>query len=247
VENVRNQQLSNLKSEVYSLSKTPQGRLEAMISVFSTWSEDVDKQKIMREIAIQMDFHDIDLLRKLIDEQVIKLKSKNSTDLTDQILFIIIGALKFEIKREAFSKHWELAELSLHSVLTVSNKSKINLFYAILFSSFVILIGAIFYINHHQPLLGPTKKVDLEGNYYLDSTEPIPSPYVPAHFYSLRKEMGKSVCLIPQAATLPSEQRAAFLKFVNTGEIELDQLTNLQAALSLVHCEYTPLTIRLKH
>jgi hypothetical protein len=244
---MRNQQLNNLRTEVYSKSTSPKGRLKALISVFSNWSEDAEKQKLMRDIAVKMDFHDIEFLRNLIDEQVLKLKVKKPNDLTDQVLFIIIGALKFEINREAFSKHWQLAELSLDSVLTVSRTRNLSLFSTIILSGLILVIGAIFYINHHKPIGTDTRSVNLTGNNYLDSTEPIPSPYVPSHFYSLRKEMGKSVCIIPQAATLPQEQRAAFLKFIKTGEIDLDQLANLQAALSLVHCEYTPLTIRLNH
>lgn len=247
MDTIRNQHISSLRSEIAGRASSPGDRLKAMISVFSSWSEDAEKQKIMREIAVKMDSQDINLLRTIIDEQVTKLKAKNTHDLTDQILFIIIGALKFEIKREAFSKHWQLAELSLNSVLSDSQKRRIGLFNSLLLASFLILITAIVFINNNKLQVAKTKKVDLVGNYYLDSTEPIPSPYVPSHFYSLRKEMGKSVCIIPQAATLPAEQRAAFLTFINTGEIELNQLTNLQAALSLVHCEYTPLTIRLKH
>jgi hypothetical protein len=247
MDTARNEQISNLRLEIQQRGKTPKERLKALISVFSSWSEDAEKQKIMRDIAVKMDFKDIEQLRTLINEEVVKLKISNSPNLTDQILFIIIGALKFEIKREAFSKHWQLAELSLNSVLTVSNRSMISYVNVVLFASFAILIGAISYITIHQPLGISAKSVKLVGNHYLDSTEPIPSPYVPAHLYSLRKEMGKSVCIIPQAATLPQEQRAAFLSFIRTGEIELDQLTNLQAALSLVHCEYTPLTIRLTH
>lgn len=247
LEFMRNQQLNNLRSEVYSKSTTPKGRLKALISIFADWSEDTEKQKLMREIAVKMDFQDIIFLRNLIEEQILKLKLKKTNDLTDQILFIIIGALKFEINREAFSKHWQLAELSLDSVLTISNTRSFNLFSFIILSGFILVIGGIFYINHHNPIGLDTKSVTLTGNNYLVSTEPMPSPYVPSHFYSLRKEMGKSVCIIPQAATLPQEQRAAFLTFIKTGEIELDQLTNLQAALSLVHCEYTPLTIRLNH
>lgn len=244
---MRNQQLDNLRAEVYGSSNTPKGRIKALITVFSSWSEDADKQQVMREIATKMDFQDIDFLRNLINEQVLKLKVKNPNDLTDQILFIIIGALKFEIKREAFSKHWQLAELSLNSVLTVSNNKNVSWFSFTIFSGLVLLAGAIIYVNQHKPVGLETKTVSLTGNNYLDSTEPMPSPYVPSHLYTLRKEMGKSVCIIPQAATLPQEQRAAFLSFIKTGEIELDQLTNLQAALSLVHCEYTPLTIRLNH
>ncbi|MGQ3169171.1 MAG: hypothetical protein ACT6RZ_00755 [Methylophilus sp.] len=247
METIRNQELNNLKTEIHSLAKTPKGRLKAIISVFSDWSDDVDKQKVMRDIALKMDFNDIEQLRNIITEQVASLNIKKPNDLTDQILFIVIGALKFEIKRETFSKHWQLAESSLDSVLTVSNRSQVGLFNAVLLSGFILIIGAILYINQHQPLGMQPKTVSLTGNNYLDSTEPMPSPYVPSHFYSLRKEMGKSVCLIPQAATLPAEQRAAFLNFIKTGEIDLDQLTNLQAALSLVHCEYTPLTIRLNH
>lgn len=247
MEATRNQHINNLRLEVSNRAQAPKERLKALITVFAAWSEDSEKQKVMREIAVKMDFHDIDQLRHLINEQVVKLRVKNPNDLTDQILFIIIGALKFEIKREAFSKHWQLAELSLNSVLVVSNRTKIGWFNAVLLSSFIVLIGAIVYINQHRQLVLPAQKVSLVGHNYLDSTEPIPSPYVPSHFYSLRKEMGKSVCIIPQATTLPAEQRAAFLKFVNTGEIQLDQLTNLQAALSLVHCEYTPLTIRINH
>lgn len=105
---MKNQQLNNLRSEVYSKNTTPKGRLKALISVFAHWSEDAEKQKLMREIAVKMDFHDIDFLRNMIDEQVLKLKVKKTNDLTDQILFIIIGALKFEINRDAFSKHWQL-------------------------------------------------------------------------------------------------------------------------------------------
>lgn len=243
----RQQIISNLKSEIYSQGNSPKARLNALITIFSKWSEDTEKQKLMRKIAVEMDSHDIAALRSLIQEQVEHLGVKNINNLTDQILFIIIGAFKFEIKRDAFSKPWQLAELSLNSVLSGSSKGNLGLFNSLLLGGFLILISAITYINFQQSNLSNTKRIDLEGNNYLDSTQPIPSPYVPSHYYSLRKEMGKSVCIIPQAATLPAEQRSAFLTFIKTGEIELNQLANLQAALSLVHCEFTPLTIRLNH
>jgi hypothetical protein len=245
----RNQKISNLRTDMLRLGNTPQDRLKGLITIFSSWSEDAEKQKLMQEIALEMDNCDIVAFRNLIQEQVNLLKIKNTEDLTEQILFIVIGAFKFEINRNASSTHWNLAGLSLNSVLSGTGKDKkyygLN---SVLTGSFLVLITAIWIINSQYNSANSKKKLEFEASTQLEPLpQPIPNPYVPSHFYSLREQMGKSICLIPQAPTLPAEQRAAFVNFLNTGAIEMDQLANLQAALSLVHCEYVPLTIHIEH
>ena len=247
MDTVRIQEITNLRAEIYRKAKTPKDRLKALISTFANWSNDESKHKLMREIAIKMNAKEIDTLRSLIYEQVHKINAKSANVLTDQILFIIIGAFKFEIKRDGFSKPWELAELSLNSILAAPQKSRLGTFNTLLLASFLLLMTAIFFFNNQPNFGSQSKKTNLQVNTYIDSVQPLPSPFVPSHFYSLRNQMSKSVCLIPQAATLPAEQRAAFLTFLNTGEIEMSQLTNLQRALSLVHCEFMPLTLSLNH
>ncbi len=240
-----NQELSNLKDEIYRNAKSPKDRLRALISTCSSWSEDPLKQIIIREIAVNMNSGHVSFLRNFIREQVESLNVKDANNLSDQILFIFLGALKFEIQRDAFSKHWQLAESSLESIISVSNKLKFGTFNRVLLGSFLVLITAIIYFNNLPTIESPSKYNNVEVNTYLEPRQPVPSPFVPSHFYSLRNQMSKSVCMIPQAATLPAEQRAAFITFLNTGEIEMSQLTNLQAALSLVHCEFIPLTLTL--
>jgi len=245
----RNQKISNLRTDIHRLGNTPQDRLKGLITIFSSWSKDAEKQKLMQEIALDMDHCDIDAFRNLIQEQVNLLKIKNTEDLTEQILFIVLGAFKFEINRNASSTHWNLAGLSLNSVLSGTGKSKkyygLN---SVLIGSFLVLITAIWIINSQYNSANSKRKLAFEASTQLEPLpQPIPNPYVPSHFYSLREQMGKSICLIPQAPTLPAEQRAAFVNFLNTGAIEMDQLANLQAALSLVHCEYVPLTIHIDH
>jgi len=247
MDNERNRKFINLRSEVKGTGKTPQERLKGFISILSRWSEDSEKQKLMRDIALRMDSDDINNLRSLIYEQVKDINLKNSNDLTEQILFIIIGAFKFEINSGGFSKPWHLASSSLDSILSASRKrNKLSALHVTLLGCLLILITGII-INNIQ--IGKEKinrRNDSQSNTFLEPLpQPIPNPYVPSHFYSLREQMGKSICQIPQALNLPAEQRAAFITFIDTGEIQMDQLANLQAALSLVHCEYTPLTIRL--
>lgn len=97
----RNQKISNLWTDIHRLGNTPQDRLKGLITFVCSWSEDAEKQKFMQEVALVKDHGDIDVFRNLMQEQVNLLKIKNTEDLTEQILFIVLGAFKFEINRSA--------------------------------------------------------------------------------------------------------------------------------------------------
>lgn len=86
----------------------------------------------------------------------------------------------------------------------------------------MVLITAIWIINSQYNSANFKKKLAFEASTQL---EPLPQQisnlYVRSHIYSLREQMGNSICFIRQAPTLPAELRKSFVSFLNTGEIEM--------------------------
>jgi hypothetical protein len=212
-------------------------RLKGFIRVLSEWCEDPGKTELLLESANHIDAADIQALRTLIDGQVQNLDFKNKNQITEQILFMILGALKYHSQNDSHSKPWDLAGTSLDLLFSQQQRIK-NVNFSIMGLSIAAGLLAIWYF-YPQRHPGNIQPRFVENTVYLE-TASLPNPYVPSHLYSLREKMKSAVCQYPQAALLPQEQRNAYLTFIMTGQIAVVDLSNLQAALTQVHCEYMP-------
>ncbi len=234
-----------LKSAIALSGNNPIDRISSFADILSKLSGNPDRYEALRKLAENLDSEDVNSLRGLIFEEVSKLKYLNSVEVTEQILFLIIGALKLDAQQGSFTDPWYLANLSIKSLIKKNNHFNS---YKYAFLSLIFLsIGALLWFvgtkyNADQHSKNPPRP---PFNELIPLPEPVPSPYVPSHFYSLKAQMDKTTCQFPQAAMLPADQRAAFLNFINTGEIDLEELSNLQKALTRVNCDHVPLTSRL--
>lgn len=231
----------DLKNAIESSRIDPIERITNFTEILSKLSGNPDKFDSLRKLADDIDSEDICALRILIADEVKKLKYLNTTEVTEQILFLIIGALKLDAKQGSFSDPWHLANQSIKTLVT-KNK-KYNGYKYTFFCLMFITLGSLLWFT--------TSKYNIDDKFrspsvtYTNNLQPSPNfvlnPYIPSHFYSLKVQMDKTTCQFPQAAMLPAEQRAAFLNFINTGKIALEELSNLQIALTRVNCDYTPL------
>lgn len=207
-------------------------RLRALVTVLAEWAEmetTRDASFSMPDIAAE----DIDALRSVIHQQLSRGRYTNITVLTDQILFIVLGALKAR-RHSPVAKTWELTMLSIESLLNHAYQPWIppymrNAYVALLSS--LLLCGGYGFVTHAN------RPVSAEPANF---AKPIfaQSPYIPTHVHSFRKIMLHANCEYPQAAMLPIEQRVAFLDFLRNGEFALADLKNLETALSRVDCFY---------
>lgn len=233
-----------LKSAIAASGQTPSDRISNFADILSKLSGDPEKYNALKILADNLNPDDVNALRELIFEEVSKLSYLNAIEVTDQILFLIIGALKLDAKKSSFTDPWYLAKLSINSLIKKNNKFngyKYTFWSLVfLFTGSLIWFAGTKYNNH-----GLENPLAVRYNEIIPLPEPIQNPYIPKHFYSLKAQMDKTTCQFPQAAMLPADQRAAFLNFINTGKIALEELSNLQMALTRVNCDYTPLTSRI--
>ena len=234
-----------LKSAIESSCIDPVERITNFTEILSKLSGNPDKFDSLRKLGDDIDSEDIGALRILIADEVKKLKYLNTTEVTEQIFFLIIGALKLDAKQGSFSDPWYLANQGIKT-LVIKNKKNNGYKYTFFCLIFITVGTLLWFINSkyhtNDGFANPSAA-------YTNDLEPLPklvlNPYIPSHFYSLKAQMDKTTCQFPQAAMLPAEQRAAFLNFINTGKIALEELSNLQKALSRVNCDYTPLVSRI--
>ena len=169
------------------------------------------------------------------------MKCSMPETVADQVVLVMVGALQAD-KGINQSDPWEVAAKSINVILINStNYGSGKILNTFLFSSLALALIAFGFIGFQHQKGKP--EVLIHAKPELQSLpNPLPSPYVPSHFYTMKKDMDKAVCQLPQAAMLPPDQRSAFLSFVNKGQISLAEISVLQEALSKVDCQYRPLT-----
>lgn len=178
---------------------------------------------------------DIEALRSFIAQQLTKGRYANRAALADQVLFIIIGALKANRAESSRTQAWSLAAHSIDSLLDAAYRpvmpGYIRHAYAGLFAAFFLWsgYGMLGYVSHAPAAAAP-----------MELLQPAfaQRPYIPTHVYAFREVMQQATCGYPQAAMLPIEQRVTYLDFIRHGEFALAELTNLEKALSSVDCFY---------
>lgn len=209
-------------------------RLRTLVTMLAEWAEASRTTNAIDHSVSNIDAEDINSLRTVIYQQVSKGRYANVTVLTDQILFILLGALKAH-RQSHVAKTWELTMLSIESLL---NNAYQPLLPHYLKNAYVALLSSLLLCGGYGFVTYANRSAVSAGSG--DFAKPIfePSPYIPTHVHSFRKIMLQANCEYPQAAMLPIEQRVAFLDFLRNGEFALADLKNLETALSRVDCFY---------
>ncbi|MFJ5445978.1 hypothetical protein ACIKP9_07020 [Methylobacillus methanolivorans] len=221
--------------------KKPAKRLGGLAIALSSIEREMVNKDSFRQTVDDIQAHDLELLRKLITPEVDKAGVPHQELITEQILMVLVGTLQMEARNDT-SVSWTVAENAIEALLQNSKRSLFLRYVTPLMACLGLLgVTIMGYQLIFPPKLEP-KELPVEPLAITSLDPQVPSPYVPSHFYTMRQDIAKLKCQYPQAAMLPEAQRSAFLQFINTGEIAITDLTNLQLALSKVHCTYPSLT-----
>ncbi len=197
---------------------------------------DTDPAHNVNCLAVGLDAADIATLRTHIELQLRKGRYTDAAALTDQILFIMIGALKAHTREDA-TRTWDLTARSIESLLQAAQRPLVP---AYLQHACVGLLAVFCLWGGYGVLLHDAPNVQelAAAPARLDKPVFAQRPYIPTHLHSFRRIMMQASCDYPQAAMLPVEQRGAFLDYLRNGQYSLAELRNLESALSKVDCFY---------
>ena len=197
---------------------------------------DTDPAHNVNCLAVGLDAADIATLRTHIELQLRKGRYTDAAALTDQILFIMIGALKAHTREDA-ARTWDLTARSIESLLQAAQRPLVP---AYLQHACVGLLAVFCLWGGYGVLLHDAPNVQelAAAPARLDKPVFAQRPYIPTHQHSFRRIMRHASCDYPQAAMLPVEQRGAFLDYLRNGQYSLAELRNLESALSKVDCFY---------
>jgi hypothetical protein len=116
-----------LKSDSFNMQlqkagKSPVARLTGLSGILSSWNKQrVGKDVIGKEANLSIE--DIQILKDLIEAETSRLKLDISEIVADQILFLVIGAIKLQVQN-CSEKPWELVNQSTKKFLSPQNETK---------------------------------------------------------------------------------------------------------------------------
>lgn len=217
---------SEFKSQLLTAGRSPIARLNRLSAILSQWNQ----QRMSNQSILENDLSitDINILKKIIHEEINRLKLKNTDVISDQILFMLIGAIKLQIQNQS-AKPWELVNQSIRN-FTKSEKTYHLTLLTLFFMTFIIVFSVV------------TKSTLSHKN------NKSPDPFSLQHTQSVNTTVNNLVgmyhkmkdgnCQLPQAAMLQPQDREAFIAFINAGKVEIGTAANLNNALGYVHCLY---------
>ena len=197
---------------------------------------DIDPAHHADCLAVGLNAADIATLRTHIGLQLRQGRYTDAAALTDQILFIMIGALKAHTREDA-TRTWDLTARSIESLLQAAQRPRMPAYLQHVCAGLLAVFclwGGYGVLLHDAPNVQELAAAPAR----LDKPVFAQRPYIPTHLHSFRRIMMQASCDYPQAAMLPVEQRGAFLDYLRNGQYSLAELRNLESALSKVDCFY---------
>ena len=221
---------NEFKSQLLSTGRSPIARLKGLSDILNKWNQarTSDPSNAKTDLSIT----DINILRDIIHTETSKLKLNNAEVVSDQILFMMIGAIKLQIQNKS-AQPWALVNQSI-SNFTKPEKSKRLPLFTLIFITVAVVFGAVM---NHRFLHKNTESPDIFSHESHASVNESSSATV-NNLVSMYNKMKEGNCQLPQAAMLQPQDREAFIAFINAGKVEIGTATNLNNALGYVHCLY---------
>ena len=213
--------------------RSPRARLSGLARLFRDWGNNTGAASTqagagMSQQLATLSITDIDALKSIIVSEVKKTAVPNIDIVSDQILFLLLGAIQLHTRGNA-DKAWDLVQDSISELLKPRASFK-----PLLFAGMALLLLS----------------VASSGFFYLKSTHINIVPAVPVHakpgelpasitaLQDVYTQMKGGKCQLPQAGMLSADQREAYIAFINNGIVDLHSADALQKALTHVSCDY---------
>ena len=211
--------------------RSPLARLSGLARLFRDWGNNSGTQTGagMSQQLATLSITDIDALKSIIVSEVKKTAVPNSDIVSDQILFLLLGAIQLHTRGNA-DKAWDLVQDSISELLKPRASFKPLLFAGMALLLLSVASSGFFYLKSisHPPTA-------------VEATAAIQPGQLPASITALQDvytQMKGGKCQLPQAGMLPADQREAYIAFINDGIVDLHSADALQKALTHVSCDY---------
>jgi len=221
---------SEFRSQLLTAGRSPIARLKGLSDILSKWNQ----QRITGQNSTEADLSitDINILKDIIYTETSRLKLKNAEVVSDQILFMLIGAIKLQIQNKS-AKPWALVNQSISNFIKPEKSNTLPLL-ALFFITLIAVFGAV---TNNSFLHKNTESPDVFNVENHISANELSSATV-NNLVSMYNKMKEGNCQLPQAAMLQPQDREAFIAFINAGKVEIGTAANLNNALGYVHCLY---------
>jgi len=219
-------------NQVQKSGKTPQARLKGLSAILSQWNES-RIGKVVKGNEADLSINDVIVLKDLVHNEISKLKLADSDTVSDQILFLLIGAIKLQIQSNS-AQPWELVNKSINDFVKPRRPS-VSLFMAL---SLLTLV-AIFAVTAIQ--FSVTKK---QNSDFLSEENPTSARLNEVgsntvnNLIAIYNKMKEGDCQLPQVAMLQPQEREAYILFINDGKVDINTANDLKNALTHVSCLY---------
>lgn len=221
---------NEFRSQLLTMGRSPVARLKALSDILSKWNQDRISSPNNAETDLSMT--DINILKGIIHTETSRLKLKNAEVVSDQILFMLIGAIKLQIQNKS-AKPWALVNQSI-SNFTKPEKSISRPLIVLCFITMIFVFGTV---TSNMFLHKNTQSPDIFNPESVSSVDQSGKATV-NNLVSMYNKMKEGNCQLPQAAMLQPQDREAFIAFINAGKVEIGTAANLNNALKYVNCLY---------
>lgn len=221
---------NEFRSQLLTAGRSPIARLNGLSDILSKWNQ----QRIsgLNSTGADLSITDINILKDIIHTETSRLNLKNAEVVSDQILFMLIGAIKLQTQNRS-AKPWALVNQSI-SNFTKPEKPKNLPLIALGFATLIVVFGAVTNSNFSHKNVESSDVFNVENRSSANES----SSATVNNLVSMYNKMKEGNCQLPQAAMLQPQDREAFIAFINAGKVEIGTAANLNNALGYVHCLY---------
>jgi len=221
-----------LRQQVLGSGKTPKSRLLGLSLQLSQWNAARNAAKMINARVHDLSIEDVDLLKEIIHSEIKKTSVKHAEVVSDQILFLVIGAIQIQSQNHS-ADAWKLVDQSIQNFLKPAQDKRVLMLglTAALIATIAISVALL--------LRPPAIDLLVDAKPAAESFSADDSDAVTVSMLLvIYNKMKDGTCQLPQAAMLPQAQRAAYLAFINQGVVDVRHVADLKLALSYVHCLY---------
>ena len=212
---------------------SPISRLKNLSKILNRWNKSrigIAGKGNEPELTIE----DVKGLRQLINTEISRTKINNFEVVTDQILFLVIGAIKLQLQNNS-DESWNLVNRSISSFLEPEKQLSFFSMMTLMFITTVVVFGiTTTYLGHKAGIKTPLFSEDLTGTAAITEA----GSNTVSNLVSIYTKMKEGECQLPQAAMLDPEEREVFISFVNDGKVDISTADRLKHALEHVNCLY---------
>ena len=208
--------------------QSPESRLKGLALLLKSWSHNRIYEQTTNH-SPELNEYEVRQIKQLIYEETKRIKNAHPETLTEQILFLMLGAIRMQGNRDE-NYIWNSVDSAISTFIQPEKSS----FYSVNILSFGLIFIMIILITINIGL-----RKETSSKFYPDEiSQQEAKRNALGQLMILHQEISKGFCQIPQAAMLETKQRETYISYINEGQVNIDSADDLKKALTFVNCLY---------